>query len=344
MFPLQVPVMRPAEVSRCDERIQPGDLGKAPSSMAGTDASLKGSVERAIWKDEVLRAIEYYEIDVGVKDGIVHLNGHIANTTSRIRIENAVRSVPGIPGVRNHLILDEKLTGEVAGALAALEHTHGCKFFTGSSHGVISITGVVNNENVKLLAEMYAARNPNVRAVINHVRVAGAARQELQDLPFLQPIIGERIYFRDGHSGVVKRVVINPNNRRVIAMVLLVNFIDPRLPFNSLKDGKPGLPVPFVHVPMDTVRYLTKVSGFLLINSDEHSRYQVFDSGSFFAPGNDWTPPYPYCPDDVLFPVEYQKADARTANTTHRFPFEEMLQGASFNEKEQFFATDDPGT
>jgi hypothetical protein len=310
--------------------------------MASTDASLKGSVERAIWKDEVLRAIEYYEIDVGVKDGIVHLNGHIANTTSRIRIENAVRSVPGIPGVRNHLILDDKLTNEVAGALGKLEHAHDCKFFTGSSHGVISISGIVDNQNVKLLAEKYVARNPNVRAVINHVRVAGAAGQELQDLPFLQPIIGERIYFRDGHSGVVKRVVINPNNRRVIGMLLLVNFTDPRLPVHALSDGTTRLPVQHVHVPMDAIRYLTKVSGFLLINSNEHNRYQVFDSASFFAPDNDWTPPYPYCPDDVLFPVEYQEAQAQTTKGTHPFPFEEMLQGASF--KEQFFATDELGT
>jgi osmotically-inducible protein OsmY len=307
--------------------------------MQRSDASLKASVERAIWKDEVLRAIEYYEIDVRANDGIVHLNGHIANTTSRIRIENAIRSVPGTLGVQNHLVLDEKLTLEVAGALGPLEHTHGCKFFIGSSHGVISINGMVNSENVKVLAEMYAAKNPKVRAVINHVRVAGAMGPELQDLPFLQPIIGETIYFLDGLSGVVERVIINPNNRRVVAMLLLLNVSDPRLPVNSLTEGRVHLPVQLVHVPMDTIRYLTKVSGFLLIDSHERSRYQDFDPAYFFAPGAGWTPPYPYCPQDVLFPVTYRKTDAQTVDTTHPMPFEELLEGASV--KEQSFAIED---
>jgi osmotically-inducible protein OsmY len=323
--------MIPDEVSRCEERMLQSDPGRVPSPMAGTDASLKRSVERAIWKDEVLRAIEYYEIDVRVTNGIVHLNGHIANMTSRIRIENAIRSIPGIQEVRNHLILDDKLTVEVAGALGTLEHTYGCKFFTGSSHGVISINGIVSHENVKLLAEICAAGNPGVRAVINHVRVAGAVGPELHDLPFLQPAIGETIYFLDGPAGVVKQVVINPKNRRVIAMLLLVNFTDPPPPVHSQNNATTRLAGQLVYVAMDAIRYLTKASGFLLINSHEHGRYQDFDSASFFAPGAEWTPPYPYCPSDVLFPVEQQTVDAQGTNVTNAY--EELIEeDASFKE------------
>ena len=333
-----LPLMRTDEFSRCDEQIQPRESGKSPSPMTRSDASLKESVERAIWKDDVLRAIEYYEIDVRTKNGIVHLNGHITNSTSRIRIESAIRSVPGILEVRNHLVLDDKLTLEVAGALGTLEHRYGCKFFTGSSHGVISISGIVSNENVKLLAERCAAENPNVRGVINRVRVSGALEPEPQDLPVLQPAIGATIYFLDGPSGAVKGVIIDPNNRRVIAMNLELNFTEPRLPLNSPSAGKTALPIQFVNVPLDAVRYLTKGSGFLLINSNDRSRYQDFDPASFFAPGADWTPPYPYCPQDVLFPVENRKADAQTADTLHPFPIEELLEGASY--QEQLFATD----
>lgn len=333
MFPVQLPVMEPDAFSRCDERIQPSDLGIAPSPMANMDASLKASLERALWKDEVLRAIEYHEIDVRVKNGIVHLNGHIANTASRIRIETAIRSVSGILGVRNSLVLDEKLTLDVAGALGALEHIHNCKFFTGSSRGIVSIAGVVSNQDVKSLAEIYAARNPQVRGVINRVRVAGAVGPELQDLPFLQPTIGEMIHFLDGLSGVVKQVVINPNNRCVIAMLLVMNFTDPPRTFHSLNDGMTRLHTHLVHMPMDTIRYLTRVSGFLLINSNEHDRYQKFDPASFFAPGTGWTPPYPYCPQDVLFPVEYQTVEAQATNATH--PFEQLM--------DEVFVNDAPG-
>lgn len=337
MFPTQLTVIRPEEFSRCDEPTRQSEQGNATSPGQRSDASLKTSVEHAIWKDEVLRAIEYYEIDVRAKNGIVHLNGHIANTTSRIRIENAIRTLPGLLGLENHLVLDEKLTLEIAEALGKLEHTYGCKFFTGSSHGVVSINGTVSSEKVKLLAEICAAGYPKVRAVMNHVRVADAMGPELQELPFMQPRIGETIYFLDGPSGVVKRVIINPNNRRVIAMFLFVNFPNTRLPVNSAGDAKTSLPMQLVHVPMDVVGYLTTGSGFLLIKSTDRSRYQEFDPASFFAPSADWTPPYPYCPNDVLFPVEYQTADAQIVNATH--PFEELMEaGVAF--KEQVFVND----
>ncbi len=322
MFPTQLPVTSSATFSRCDERIPGSDIVK-DQQMQNTDASLKASVERAIWNDDVLRAIEYHEIEVRAENGIVHLNGHITSAGSRKRIETALRSLPEILGVQYQLILDDKLTVEVAGALGVLEHTYGCKFFTGAAHGVVSISGVVSSEQVKALAGMCAAGNPNVRAVINHVRVSGVTESSLQDQPFLQPIIGERIYFLDGLSGVVERVIINPNDRRVTDMLLRMNFADPRFP------------VQLVRVPMEAIRYLTKTSGFLLIHSNERSRYQDFDPASFFAPGTDWTPPYPYCPQDVLFP----QTEPRTADITHPFAFEEMLEGASL--KEQSFATDD---
>ena len=338
MFPTQLTVIRPEEFSRCDERTQQSEQGNATSPGQRSDASLKTSVEHAIWKDEVLRAIEYYEIDVRAKNGIVHLNGHIANTTSRIRIENAIRSIPGLLGLENHLVLDEKLTLEIAAALGKLEHTYSCKFFTGSSHGVVSINGIVSSEKVKLLAEMCAAQYPKVRAVMNNVRVADAIGPEVQEQPFQQPRVGETIYFLDGPSGVVQQVIINPNNRRVIAMFLFVNFPNTRLPVSSAGDGETPLPMQLVHVPMDVVGYLTTGSGFLLIKSTDRSRYQEFDPASFFAPGLDWTPPYPYCPNDVLFPVEYQTADALIVNTTH--PFEELKDKEVVSFKEQVFVND----
>jgi len=338
MFPVQLPVTRPSELSRCDEQTQENDPESDSSLLRRSDASLKASVERAIWKDEVLRAIEYYEIDVHARNGVIYLNGHIANTTSRIRIENAVRSVPRILGIRNRLILDEKLTLEVAGALGSLEHTHDCKFFTGSSHGVVSLTGIVASEHVKLLAEICAASNPNVRAVVNHVRVIGAAEPELPELPFLQPIIGETIYFLDGLAGIVEQVVINPNNRRVIAMLLLVNFSNLRRLSSSSDNGKPSLPPQLIQVPMDAVRHLTKISGFLYIDSNEKSRYQDLDRSAFFAPDVSWTPPYPYCPEDVVFPIEYQTVDAQTASATHQVEESVKQEGASL--KENLLAND----
>ena len=340
MFPVQVPRINSDEFSRCEERRQMMDHGKSLRPIQKTDAAIKEYIDHAFLKDDVLRAIEYSEIDVHVKNGVIYLNGHIVSTTSQSRIENAMRAIPGILGIKNNLVLDDKLTFEVATSLGKLEHTYNCKFFTGASHGVVSLNGIVSDENVKLLAEKCAASNPNVRGVINNVRVSGT-ELELQDQPFLQPTIGEIIYFLDGISGVVKQVIINPNNRRVIAMTIQGKFTDRRYELHSQTDRKAGPPEQLVAVPMSVVRYLTRTSGFLYINSNERNRYMDFDPGTFIVPNIDWLPPYPYCPDDVLFPVEYKEADIQIAYEPHRFPFAAISEDASLSE--QLLANDSLG-
>ncbi len=329
----QTTKINPDEFSRCEERRQMTDHGKSLSPIRKTDAVIKGYIDNALWKDNVLRALDYYEIDVHVKNGVVYLNGHIVSTTSQSRIENAIRAIPGILGIKNNLVLDNKLILEVAASLGKLEHTYDCKFFTGASHGVVSLNGLVSDENVKLLAEKCVASNPNVRGVINNVRVSGA-ELGLPGQPFLQPTVGEIIYFLDGISGVVKQVIINPNNRCVIAMTIQGKFTDQRSELNPpLTNGKAQVSEQLVTVPMNVVRYLTRVSGFLYIHSKERNRYMDFDSASFSTPNVDWVPPYPYCPNDVLIPIEYQDADIQIAYEPHLFPFGAISEGASLGEQ-----------
>ncbi|HLO33575.1 MAG TPA: BON domain-containing protein [Anaerolineales bacterium] len=319
MLQAQIPGIIPAEFSRCEERSQEAERGKSLSSIQKTDAAIKETVERAIWNDDVLRAIEYYEIAVHVNNGVVYLSGHIVGTTSRSRLEKAVRAIPGIRGIKNNLVLDDKLTLEVAASLGTLEHTYSCKFFTGASHGVISLNGIVSAENVKLLAEKCVAGNPNVRAVINNIRVSGS-EMELPAQPFLQPTIGEIIYFLDGISGVVKQVIINPNNRCVVAMTVWGQFADQRQDLKSLNSAKARSPERLVVLSMDLIRYMTRVSGFLTINSHDRTRYMDFDLNRFSTPKSDWKAPYPYCPDDVLFPVEKQQVKFQVLEQLPRPP------------------------
>jgi uncharacterized protein YkvS len=248
------------------------------------------------------------------------LSGHIVNTTSKSRIDKAIRAIPGIVGIQNNLVLDDQLIRQVAGSLGTLEHTYGCKFFTGASHGVISLNGTVNDERVKSLAEKQVASYPNVRGVINNVRVSGA-ELELPEPSFLQPTIGETIYFRDGIAGVVKQVVINPDNRLVVAMTISAQFANRQQDLHSLKSGTALSPERLVVVSMDAVRYMTKVSGFLHINSDETNQYTLFDSASFRTPDVDWSPPYPYCHTDVLFVAEKRQVEYQILQQVPRSPF-----------------------
>ena len=317
---LAIPIINPDEFSWCEEGIQIPDHEKILSPSQKKDAAIKESIDHAIWKDDILRAIEYYEIDVHVKNGVVYLHGHIVSATSKSRVENAIRSVPGILGIQNNLVLDDKLTRDVAVSLGELEHTYDCKFFTGASHGVISLNGNVSDENVKLLAEKRAASNPNVRGVINNVRVSGAL-QEVQATPFLQPAIGETIYFLDGVAGVVKQVIIDPNNRRVIAMSIEGKFANqrPQIPVGT--NGKAEPSKHLVVVAMNEVRYLTKASGFLSIDSNQKNRYVEFNPFRFFTPKKGWKAPHPYCPEDVLFPIEQQEVEYQILEHLPRPPF-----------------------
>jgi osmotically-inducible protein OsmY len=320
MLATEIPVTNPETFSRCAEGSPVIEHGKNLSPGQKADAAMKASIDGALWNDDLLRAIESYGIVVHVKDEVVYLSGHIVNATSQSRIQNAMGAIPGILAIRNNLVLDDRLTLEVAGSLGELEHTYNCKFFSGASHGVISLNGTVSDENIKSLAEKRVARNPNVRGVINNINVPGSERASPEQ-PFLQPVIGENIYFLDGISGIVKQVIINPDNRRVVAMTVRVQFADQRQELRSLISGKALSPERLVVLSMDLVRYMTRVSGFLNISSTESERYLDFDPASYSAPKHGWSPPYPYCPDEVLFAMEKQALMYQSLEHLPRAPF-----------------------
>jgi hypothetical protein len=328
-------------LSRCEDGRQMVGQGTHGGPIQAGDAAMTESIYDAFWKDEFLRTMEYDAIDVLVRGGVVSLNGHIMSMTSQTRVENALGTVEGIVGIQNNLVLDDRLNLQVASSLGMLEHTYDCQFLTGVTHGVVSLNGRVSDENVKLLAEKAAASNPNVRGVINHLRVPGNDPGRRDDQPFLQPAIGKSIYFLDGISGVVKQVVINPDNRRVIAMTLQGRFNNQHYGFHPLTEGEARLHDQVVTVPMSAVRYLTRVSGFLTINSSETNRYGLFDPRYFVAPDKDWVSPYPYCPGDVLFPIEARTAENPIAFAPHQFSFGAILQDARLSE--QLLANDSLG-
>ena len=296
------------EYQRCGE---PGlsqiDAEKSLSPIQEIDASIEEKIHQALWKDDVLRATDYNEIEIHVKNGIVYLSGHLISTTNRQRVEKAIQTVDGILGIRSKLVLDDELTREVAASLGELEHLHHCKFFTGVSHGVVVLNGEVSSLEVRKSAEQAAASHPHTRGVINYIRVPGVDL-DLQNQRFLQPPIGKEIYFRDGISGIVRQVVINPDNRLVTAMTIQGHLNDLHQNLAMSSDSAAPIMHQLLVIPIDVIGNLTNSSGFLTIKSTDYSKYQKFDASMFDTPANDWVPPYPYCPDEVLFAVEYPQA------------------------------------
>jgi osmotically-inducible protein OsmY len=301
--------------SRCEEPRIMTDHGKSLHPIQKTDVEIQESMKNALWKNSVLRALDYREFDIQVKNGVGYLNGHIGSTTSQSRIINALRAIPGLLEIKNNLVLDDKLAIEVAASLGKLEHMYACKFFTGVTHGVVMLNGEVSHTDVRDRAEQCAADHPQARGVINYIRVPGVDLGS-QDHRLLQPPIGEKIYFRNGKVGFVRKVVINPDNRRVVAMTIQGHFEDVRRKptFSNINGGQPEMQL--LLIPMSAVRHLTKNSGFLTIRSTDSAKYQHFDASHFTVPNTEWVPPYPYCPADVLWPVAYQQADRRFEGET----------------------------
>jgi osmotically-inducible protein OsmY len=304
MASVQTPQTSLIEFSRCDE--QPWltvEEQKEQAKGERADDSIAEKVDRALRKNGILRNTDYGQIDVAVKDGFVYLSGHVISAGNKRIAEDAVSTIPGVLGIQNNLVADDQLILKVAGALGKIEHEHGVKFFTGSQNGVVGLHGDVRSANVRSLAEKCAASIPGVRGVINKMSYLEDDKKK-EDQRFLQPAIGEQMYFRDGIPGIIQKVIINPNNLRVVAMVVRGRYSNPKEEPIFLTYGEDQAPQRSVSIPMDAVRYLTKSSGFLHIDSAEAARSGDFDPSGFTEPGEDWTPPYPYCPDDVLFPLE----------------------------------------
>ena len=246
--------------SRYEERRLMIDQGKSLGPTQKTDAAIRAYINNALWDDRVLRALDYHQIDVKVKSGVGYLNGHILSTISQSRIKNALRAIPGLLEIKNNLILDDKLTTEVAASLGKLEHTYACKFFTGVTHGVVTLNGEVSHSAGRDRAEQCAANHPQVRGVINYIRVPGVDLGP-QDHRFIQPAIGKKFYFRDGIFGIATKVVINPDNRRVVAMTIQGHFGEFRrkLTFSNISSRQTV--VQWLVIPMSAVGHLTKNSG-----------------------------------------------------------------------------------
>lgn len=262
------------------------------------DTAIAEEVDHVLWADPVLRVTDYDHVNFQVHDGTLILRGHVISQMNKMRVEAAVRRVKGVMEIVNQLDSDDELMRDVAGALGTLEQTYGTKFFTGAQNGVITLSGEVSSTLERELAEKYAAAQPHVRGVINYIR-APEIDVDAEDHRFLQPAIGQQIYFQGGQSGNVIRVIINPDNRRVSHLVVRGWFQD-HLSLPELENDSAFSQEQVLVIPVSAVKYLTRHSGKLTLTSREAIRRSE-TAPVITAPPPDWVPPYPYHYDEVLF-------------------------------------------
>ena len=273
------------------------DLKSRPKERP--DSTLVIEVERAMWDDVVLRRIANKGIHVTASCGIIVLEGYISNSALKARAEEAARQVSGVLGVENHLVVDEDLKIAAALAVAQDPHTRGDRIFVGAHNGFINLNGEVFSEEARMAAEERAGNVPQVRGVLNTLRVPGV-EIEFEEQRALQPEIGAQVYATDIALGFVEQVIVNPVNRLVVAMLVNGQFPDP----NEIRarwfpdDGA------LVHrrmvIPVRAIRHLTDTAVFLEIESTEAAKYEDLGLAGLTLPESGWCPPYPYHRKQVL--------------------------------------------
>ena len=265
-----------------------------------TDRFISEEVDRALWKDVVLRDTDYYEIDVQVRDGIITLNGHVITSMNQWRAVTAANNIPGSLGVNSHLIPDDKLTLMVAKALGNFEPVLGNQLFAKVENGLVILIGEVSSTLLRDQAEQCIADIPWVRGIINEIRVTGIVLDP-EDQRFLQPGIGKELLFKDGLSVTIQKVIVNPHKRRVVAVVVLGRFPSPLSQELNFQNGEKTNLARLKVLPVSMILHLTRSAGLIRINSTEITENEEYDSSRYITPNQDWLPPYPYCTDEVLF-------------------------------------------
>jgi hyperosmotically inducible protein len=157
----------------------------ATTRMAGEqsdDARITGRVGRRLTLDP---EVKRYKIDVDTIDGVVTLRGKVDSETMKTSAEGIARETNGVKDVRNELIVDPQSFGERIGENAddaILKTRVGTRLTTSPDvdrlnididvqDGVVTLSGVVHDENSKQKAEELVRSTEGVKEVKNELTV-----------------------------------------------------------------------------------------------------------------------------------------------------------------------------
>lgn len=263
------------------------------------DNVLVALVLQALWEDTILRRTEYRQIHVDVENGIAYLSGYVSSPSMSTGAEKAAYKADGIWKVVNHLAIDSEMKLAVSQAIGKDPHTKNARIFVGVNNGFVTLTGQAPDLKGRSAAQEEAAAIPKVRGVINSIRVPGLDL-DVEDQRALQPAIGTGIYATDIIIGFVEKVVVNPENRLVTAILANAVFPDPDQTGSNWLRNEHRYVERRIIIPIGSVRHQTASSVFLKEKSAVVAGSNDFDPVSYVPAPHDWEPPYPYKHEDVL--------------------------------------------
>jgi BON domain len=134
------------------------------------DDVLQREVESIIYDLTPLH-IDLKGMNIRVLDSVLYLDG---NTSSSLRgdiVVDQVSAVPGLLEIKNNLVGDDKLAGDLAVALGNDPRTRDLPIGVYPRLGVVRLSGSVHTGQQRVAAEEIALNFPGVRSVINDLTV-----------------------------------------------------------------------------------------------------------------------------------------------------------------------------
>ena len=282
------------------ERTKEVFLGPSQDPPARSDNVLDKNIMRALRADRVLGRGDIAQMHVLIRGGIATLTGHVGRSIHKARAEAAIRALPGVAGVVNYLVADDDLILDVAQALGRDAHTQAEQIQVNARHGVVYLGGAVIRAPVRTAAAQIAARIPQTRGIINGIRSPGLVIEAAEE-QFVQPAIASEIYASDGQVRHVQQVVIDPQNRRVTAVVADMHPTVPRDEEGKRLSTEALPPQHRILIPIGNIRHSSNGTLFLKVKRDEIVAFAEFNMLTLGTPPAEWQPPYPYRQADVLF-------------------------------------------
>ncbi len=261
------------------------------------DDELERDVEEALQREELLRVLAV-PVRPEVVDGVVRLRGHVHSRALAARAEEVARSVPGVVEVCNELVVDHELLQQVVASVQADPATrHLAGYSLRVRDGVVELTGSVPSLEAARALERAIARVPGVRGIANHMTGLDVPPTWRQ---VVQPEVGRPVYATDQELGRVEAVVVDPDNRRVQAVVVAGEFPDAGvLPFAAgpLWERR-------VVIPLEDVERVTPGGVFLRVHAGEAAERPDLREEDYPPAPPSWVPPFPYGSGQVRWPAK----------------------------------------
>lgn len=138
------------------------------------DAELRREVEDILFDLTPLH-VDFKGMSVRVLDSVLYLDGNISSSLRGDIVQDQAIGVQGLLEIKNRLVGDDRLAGDLAMALGRGERTRELPIGVYPKLGVVRLSGAVHNAQQKEAAEEIARSFSGVRSVVNDLVVDAKA-------------------------------------------------------------------------------------------------------------------------------------------------------------------------